>query len=87
MELNCSMAINLVIKLMADVEKMDKPGADKKKWVKEELNSLMPDFYAEHHILVSELIDAFVFIASSPELIQHGKNCSKICGKLFGCYV
>ena len=33
MELNCSMAINLVIKLMADVEKMDKPGADKKKWV------------------------------------------------------
>lgn len=87
MELNYSMAINLVIKLMADVEKEGKEGYDKKQWVKDELNCLMPDFYTENRVLISELIDAFVFVASSPELIQSSKNCVKTYGKLFGCCV
>ena len=34
--MDISIALNLVIKLMADAEKLNKPGADKKKWVKEE---------------------------------------------------
>lgn len=83
--MDISIALNLVIKLMADVEKLNKPGADKKKWVKEELNSLMPDFYAENHLFIGEAIDAFILVASNPELIQTGKNCSKMCIKLFGC--
>lgn len=81
------MAIDLVIKLMSDVEKLDKSGSDKKKWVKEELHSLMPDFYADNHLLVDALIDGIVMVASSPEMIQTGKKCGKICSKLLGCYV
>lgn len=81
------MAIDLVIKLMADVEKLDKPGSDKKKWVKEELHVLMPDFYADNHLLVDALIDGIVMVASNPEMVQTGKNCGKICSKLLGCYV
>ena len=81
------MAIDLVIKLMSDVEKMDKSGKDKKDWVKEELNVLMPDFYAEHHTLIDALIDGFVMVATSPEMIQTGKKCGKLCSKLLGCYV
>jgi hypothetical protein len=85
MELNYSMAVDLVIKLMGDVERMDKSGKDKKDWVKEELHSLMPDFYADHHILVDAIIDGFVLVATSPEMIQTGKRCSKMCIKLLGC--
>ena len=80
------MAIDLVIKLMSDVEKLDKSGKDKKDWVKEELNHLMPDFYSEHHLLVDALIDGIVMVATSPEMIQTGKRCGRLCTRLFGCY-
>jgi len=86
-KLNYSMAIDLVIKLMSDVEKLNKPGSDKKKWVIEQLHDLMPEFYAEYHLLIDAFIDGLVIVATSPEMIQTGKKCGKLCSKLLGCYV
>jgi len=76
------MSVDLIIKLMGDVEKMGKSGVDKKDWVKEEIRRLNPKFYEENGLLIDALIDGFVLVATNPEMIQAGKRC---CSKIFKC--
>lgn len=81
-EMDLSMGIDLIIKLMADAEKTDKSGNFKKEWVMGEMKSLMPQFYTEHSAMVSCIIDGIILVASNPEMVQSGKKC---CYKIFGC--
>jgi len=79
--------IELIIKLMGDVEKTDKSGNFKKDWVMSQIKIIMPQFYQDHSVLIGDIVDGMVFVASHPEMIQGAKTCSKTCSKLFGCYV
>lgn len=77
-----SIGVNLIIKLMSDVERlaMKQKDIDKKNYVITQIKALMPKFYESHHLMFDAIIDGIIIVANNPHMVQMANNC-KSCFK------
>ena len=72
-----SIGVNLIIKLMSDVERLalKQKDIDKKQYVITQLQTLMPSFYENHHLMLDAIIDGIIIVANNPQMVQMAKSC------------
>ena len=72
-----SIGVNLIIKLMSDVERLalKQKDIDKKQYVISQIQLLMPVFYENHHLMFDAIIDGIIIVANSPQMVQLTKKC------------
>ena len=78
-----SIGVNLIIKLMSDVERLalKQKDLDKKQYVISQIQSLMPVFYENHHLMLDAIIDGIIIVANNPHMVQMAKSCCVPCFK------